>query len=702
MPHKWKKKILDRETPPNSKILEAVKMIVDDNKSIRKVSEATKISKSALSRHVQKYKNAENKDGVIFQKNITCGMIFTKEHETMLSDYLITASKMHYGLTRVQVCSLAYLYAKALNLKYPESWNKNKSTGFGWYQGFMERHPELSLRSPEATSLGRATSFNKFNVNAFLNNLQSLYVRYKFGPERIYNCDETGITTAPNPPKVIAARGDKQVGQTTSAERGELVTLLFTVNALGNAVPPVFVFPRVRFKNYFLNGAPVGSLGLANKTGWMCRDLFPFALEHIIKHTNCSKDNPILLLLDNHDSHVSIDVINKARENGVCMLTFPPHCSHRLQPLDLSVFAPFKARYNAICNDWLINNPGKTITIYSVGELVGKAYVSSVTPKNIISGFKKPGIWPYNSEPFNDDDYLMSSVTDRPDPSSTECSSKEPTSECSIDIPVTDANVNSWPDTLTELFETSNENFASSDVINEKTPHTLPSIPLQLPSVKSTTPISPVDIRPYPKAEKCKLSKGGRKKGRTRILTDTPEKEAIEKEMDEKLRKMKRAKSENLIKTEKMFRNKKKTFDQLTKTSNYGQCSQILSSETDEDDPPVSICKNDFFIKEIDWSVDNVDIGVNDFVLVKFCTKKSILHYVGRVEAVDSGFGFDLQFMRKRDGNCIFYFPQQIDKGFVENTDVILKLPAPQIVGGTERAQAFFLFETDISAYNVQ
>jgi hypothetical protein len=220
---------------------------------------------------------------------------------------------------------------------------------------------------------------------------------------------------------------------------------------------------------------------------------------------------------------------------------------------------PFKARYNVVCNDWLINNPGKTITIYSIGELVRNAYVSSVTPQNIMSGFKKPGIWPYNSEPFTDDDYLMSSVTDRPDTSTTESSSKEPSKECSIDLPVTDANVSSWPDTRTEIVETSNENLVSSDVITEKTTDTLPSIPLQLPSVKSTTPISPADIRPYPKAEKRKLSKRGRKKGRTRILTDSPEKEAIEKEIEEKLkRKVKKAKFECLPKTETRLRSSKK------------------------------------------------------------------------------------------------------------------------------------------------
>ncbi|KAF2892562.1 hypothetical protein ILUMI_13609 [Ignelater luminosus] len=46
-----------------------------------------------------------------------------------------------------------------------------------------------------------------------------------------------------------------------SAERGELATLCGIVTATGAAFPPVHVFPRVNFKEHFLNGAPEGSLG---------------------------------------------------------------------------------------------------------------------------------------------------------------------------------------------------------------------------------------------------------------------------------------------------------------------------------------------------------------------------------------------------------------------------------------------------------
>ena len=98
------------------------------------------------------------------------------------------------------------------------------------------------------------------------------------------------------PEKEITKRGQKKVGAITSRERGELVTLVNTVNALGNVLPPMFNFARVKFKNHFLSLAPSGSSGVASKTGWMKEDIFPTCLEHIKNYARFSKDHPILLI----------------------------------------------------------------------------------------------------------------------------------------------------------------------------------------------------------------------------------------------------------------------------------------------------------------------------------------------------------------------------------------------------------------------
>ena len=139
----------------------------------------------------------------------------------------------------------------------------------------------------------------------------------------VYNLDESGITTVQSIPKVNSEKGTKQVGQITAQERGTLVTVCCCVNAAGQALPPALIFPRVNFKDYLLEGAPASTLGLATATGWMNAELFPRGLAHFIKHIGCSKKKKTaLLLMDNHDSHCSLEVVDLARENGLTIVTF--------------------------------------------------------------------------------------------------------------------------------------------------------------------------------------------------------------------------------------------------------------------------------------------------------------------------------------------------------------------------------------------
>ena len=83
-----------------------------------------------------------------------------------------------------------------------------------------------------------------------------------------------------------------------------------------------------------MKGAPPDSIGVANPSGWMSAACFTEFMKRFIKHTKCSKDCPVVLILDNHASHISIETVDLSKENGVTLLTLPPHCNHKLQRLD--------------------------------------------------------------------------------------------------------------------------------------------------------------------------------------------------------------------------------------------------------------------------------------------------------------------------------------------------------------------------------
>lgn len=136
------------------------------------------------------------------------------------------------------------------------------------------------------------------------------------------------------PPKILAPKGQKQIGGMISGGKDVLVTMICCINAAGNTVPPLFFFPRVNFKSHMLKGALPGAIGAANPSGWSNEDIFFKYLEHFILHVKPSLEDKDILLLDNHESNVSIPTIDLAKRSGVILVTFHPLTSHRLQPLD--------------------------------------------------------------------------------------------------------------------------------------------------------------------------------------------------------------------------------------------------------------------------------------------------------------------------------------------------------------------------------
>ncbi len=113
-------------------------------------------------------------------------------------------------------------------------------------------------------------------------------------------------------------------------------------------------------------------------------------------------------------------MLDTASNNGLVILSFPPHCSHRLQPPDRTVYGPFKKFVNDAQDAWMRNKPGKTMTIYAIPGIVCEALPKAATPSNIIKGFMVTGIAPYNRNIFNEEDFLRCYATDRPEQNTEE------------------------------------------------------------------------------------------------------------------------------------------------------------------------------------------------------------------------------------------------------------------------------------------
>lgn len=598
--------------------------------------------------------------------------IFSSSEEEKIVNYLKQCSNMNYGMTYEQVRVFVYDYAKALpNCKFPEKWNQEKKAGVDWLYCFMKRQTTLSLRKPESTSLARGLGFNKARVGEFFANYQKVLDQYQFTPERIFNLDETGVTTVLSAPKVVAPKGKKQIGLISSAERGELVTFVGIISATGVALPPIYIFPRIRNIEDYLEGAPALSVALGNKSGWMNGDLFVKTLEHIVKYTRCNKENKILLLIDNHESHTTLAAILYARENGIVLLSFPPHTSHKLQPLDIGVFGPFKGKCAISFNDWLSSNPGKTIAVKHIPRLTKTPFLESFSLRNITSSFEKPGIWPLNSLAFSESDFDATLVYNDPQTSIILQTCQEKVNE-GENANLTDVNINTedirnMPSTsgikkITPVL-TEEENV-------ERESETLEKTDADAKNNLSNSVLSPESVRPYPKVEKQKnvTRRPKANQGKSRVYTETPEKNRIEEIEEGKLAKQKniiekqkrKLMKNDLIKAKKVKLAKKKIFDSSSSESEYSNIS--FGSETDDN---LSLGSLD----------DSDDIEVNSFILVKFTLKNALMHYVGQVRSIISDNLYEVKYLRRRAKTNKFYFPQveDIERCSRDSISAILK-----------------------------
>ena len=107
-----------------------------------------------------------------------------------------------------------------------------------------------------------------------------------------------------------------------------------------------------------------------------------------------------MLIEDGHASHISISVIEKARQSDIYILCLPAHTTHLLQPLDVGVFKSFKENFRKACHH--LCKGGRVVTDQDIPDLVAEAWPVSVTPVNLMSGFKKCGIYPLNPSEVED------------------------------------------------------------------------------------------------------------------------------------------------------------------------------------------------------------------------------------------------------------------------------------------------------------
>lgn len=198
-------------------------------------------------------------------------------------------------------------------------------------------------------------------------------------------------------------------------------------------------------------------------------------------------------------------------------------------------------------------------------------------------------------------------------------------------------------------------------------------------------------------------SRKSRKKGKSRIATDTPEKDQIME--DKKKRKENKAKVAKIKRS--VFIDKKEKRNVPNKIKKRKKGKNIDIDETTSEEDLVTVPElSETEISDMEVSEDDEEIPVirgnfenltrrpvaNDYVLVIFKAKNIDVYYVAKIIEVDDEDNYGVSFMRLLNKeNMKFRMPIEPDLANVTLNEIKMILPLPKI-NGTESRNSTFSF----------
>jgi hypothetical protein len=116
-------------------------------------------------------------------------------------------------------------------------------------------------------------------------------------PARLHKRYETGITTVQHKhTKILGLKCKRQISSFQSTE----VTVVSCMSPTGHFIPPLLVFPRKNMEQELMNGTPPGSIHACHSLGLDTEREFLQWFLHFNKHTNPTKEDPVILVPDRH------------------------------------------------------------------------------------------------------------------------------------------------------------------------------------------------------------------------------------------------------------------------------------------------------------------------------------------------------------------------------------------------------------------
>lgn len=195
--------------------------------------------------------------------------VLSKEEEGHLSKWIVDLSTTGFPVTKEQLLDSVALLIK--KLKRPNNF-KNGRPGRHWYEGFMTRHPEISIRMSQNLTSSRA-KVTEASIRNWFSEIDNYFklnnISFQDDPRRVFNADETAFFLSPKGKSVLAKKGTKAVYNYANSDEKECLTTLITGNACGQLAPPMVIFAYERIPKHIILQMPEGWGIGKSESGWM-------------------------------------------------------------------------------------------------------------------------------------------------------------------------------------------------------------------------------------------------------------------------------------------------------------------------------------------------------------------------------------------------------------------------------------------------
>jgi hypothetical protein len=248
------------------------------------------------------------------------------------------------------------------------------------------------------------------NVAHFYKLLKDIYDAYpNLPPEHVWNMDEKGVQFGGGH-KCL-----KKYYHLRSLKKGkfyhvgsnnlEHITVIECISPSGLFVPSFFIlssgptssFPNLSGKIGVITTSPNGWTNNEIGTAWFIETFIPFSNNH--KMTDAS----IILLLDGHNLH-KLDAFCKAAfEHNIIIIAFPSKCTHKLQPLDIVIFAQTQRHWSNYCDNCIVHHI--KMNHYNIIQEYLEIRSQSMMPELLHLAFSITGTFPFNNTLFTNNDF---------------------------------------------------------------------------------------------------------------------------------------------------------------------------------------------------------------------------------------------------------------------------------------------------------